>query len=168
MSSTNPESANIAAKERLVLGLQGRGAHLSFADAVADMPAALFNKKPDNVPYTFWHQIEHVRIAQWDILRYIAEPGHVSPSWPEGYWPNPSLETDEAGWQRTIARYHTDLQELIDLIQRDDTDVLAPVSHNAGRSILGSVLIVIDHTAYHLGEFVMGRQISGAWRSALA
>ena len=159
------DQVNTQAKERLVLGLEGKGAHLSFEDAVDAFPLSLFNRKPDHVPYTFWHQIEHIRIAQWDILKYIIDPEHVSPPWPDGYWPARSDEADEETWNNSIRKYRSDLDEFLELIQRDDVNVLEPVSHNAGRSIMGSALIVIDHTSYHLGEFVMGRQILGAWTS---
>ena len=158
---------NTEAKQRLVLGLRGKGAHLSFDNAISGFPSSLYNTKPENVPYTFWHQIEHIRIAQWDILKYVVNLRHISPSWPIGYWPDPSANADEQAWNRSIKQYEIDLKELVEMIQSDEVNVLAPVSHNDGRSILGSILIVIDHTAYHLGEFVMGRQILGAWRSEL-
>jgi len=166
--NTAMDQANREAKERLVAGLRGRGAHLNFESAVADMPGRLYNAKPDNVPYTFWHQLEHIRICQWDILEYIRNPGFTSPPWPEGYWPAQDAEADSAGWKKTIEEYQADRDELIRLVEADELDVLAPVPHNRGRSVMGSVLIVIDHNAYHLGEFVMGRQIMGAWKSELA
>ena len=159
---------NIEAKQRLVSGLRGKGAHLSFDGAVGDFPSSLYNTKPENVPYTFWHQIEHIRIAQYDIFKYVVNPGHVSPSWPKGYWPDPTAKADEQTWNRSIKQYEMDIEELVEMIHSDDINVLAPVSHNNGRSILGSMLIVIDHTGYHLGEFVMGRQILGAWQSELS
>ena len=154
-------------KQRIVQGLRGKGAHLAFADAVDAFPDSLMNTAPEHVPYTFWHQLEHIRICQWDILRYVVDPGHVSPDWPGGYWPGTSASADRAAWDRTITEYLSDLEEFVRLIEDEATDVLAPVPHNDGRSILGSALIVVDHTAYHLGEFVMGRQMLGAWTSAL-
>lgn len=155
------------AKRRIVNTLRGRGAHLHFDDAVAGFPESLMNIAPEHVPYTFWHQLEHIRICQWDIFRYIVDPGHVSPEWPGGYWPQWSQRADRHAWDQTIAAYHADLEELVALVERDDIDILEPVDHNAGRSILGSALIVADHTAYHLGEFVMARQMLGAWQSEL-
>lgn len=159
---------NIDAKERLVKGLRGKGAHMTIDQAVEGFPTSLYNVKPDHVPYTFWHQLEHIRITQWDILKYVVDPGHVSPSWPEGYWPDQSAEADEKAWNQTIEQYKSDLEELIALVESGDVNVLEPVPHNNGRSIMFSMLIVIDHASYHLGEFVMGRQILGAWKSALA
>ena len=125
------------------------------------------NTAPDYVPYTFWHQLEHIRICQQDILHYILDPNYLSPEYPRGYWPAKSATTNRAGWDRTIQEYNADLKEFILLIEGEETDLLEPVAHNAGRSILGSALVVVDHTSYHLGEFVMARQILGAWKSEL-
>lgn len=160
-------SANAEAKRRIVSALRGEGAHLPFADAVHGFPEFLVNTAPDHVPYTFWHQLEHIRICQGDILNYILDPNHASPEWPGGYWPAWSVTADQAAWDETIEQYYTDLEEFSRLVGRDDIDLLEPVAHNAGRSILGSALIVVDHTSYHLGEFVMGRQMLGAWKSQL-
>jgi DinB superfamily len=164
---TTDSTTQSEVKRRIVSGLRGEGAHLQVSNAVAGFPASLMNTAPEYVPYTFWHQLEHIRICQWDILRYIVDPGHVSPKWPDAYWPEASATADQAAWIKTIEQYHADTTAFVEMVERGDTDVLAPVSHNAGRSILGSALIVIDHTAYHLGEFLMGRQMLGAWKSEL-
>ncbi len=165
--STDDASAGAEAKRRIVSALRGEGAHLQFTDAVHGFPESLVNTAPDHVPYTFWHQIEHIRICQGDILQYIIDPNYVSPEWPGGYWPARSLTADRTAWDETVEQYHSDLEKFVRLIERDETDLLEPVLHNAGRSILGSALIVVDHTAYHLGEFVMGRQMLGSWKSEL-
>ena len=109
-------AANNEAKKRLIASLRGKGAHLGFSDAIQDCPENLINEKPPNVPYTFWHQLEHIRICQWDILRYVVDPDHVSPSWPGGYWPDPTATADVIAWDKTIADYGTDLEELVLLI----------------------------------------------------
>ena len=165
MPDNNPD---LEAKTRLISSLRGHGAHLSVEEATAKFPPELINEKPSNVPYTFWHQLEHIRICQWDILKYVLDPAHVSPSWPAGYWPDQELTAHAETWAKTLADYASDLEELVEFIERADTDVLAPVSHNNGRSVMGSALMIIDHTSYHLGEFVMGRQVFGAWDSALS
>jgi len=161
-------AANGEAKQRLVTSLRGKGAHLSYEDAVRDFPARLINTRPDHVPYTFWHQLEHIRIAQLDMLRYIADPQYVSPPWPAGYWPDTHATADESAWKKTIAAYYADLEELITLIEDPSCNVLAPVSHMEDRSIMRSALVLVDHTAYHVGEFVMARQILGEWKSELS
>ncbi len=167
-SAISAESMNIEARIRLVAALEGKGAHLSFDDAVRDFPEGLRNAKPPHVPYTFWHQLEHIRITQWDMLRYIEDPGHVSPDWPKGYWPDQAATTDGAGWDTTIRQYLSDLASLIALVNDPKVNLLAPIKHIENRSILRCGFIIVDHTSYHLGELVMGRQILGAWKSALA
>lgn len=166
--SAGLEAAAREARARLADGLEGRGAHLTFEEAVRDFPDGLINAKPAHVPYSFWHQLEHIRIAQWDMLRYIQDPGHRSPDWPEGYWPAPEAAADRAGWDRTVERYLADRRELVALVRDPGVDLLAPVAHMENRSIFRAALVIIDHTAYHLGELIMGRQILGAWKSLLA
>jgi hypothetical protein len=162
------EAMNREARTRLTGALEGKGAHLTFEEAVRDFPQSLMNTKPAHVPYTFWHQLEHIRITQWDMLRYIADPKHVSPDWPRGYWPDQGATTDRAGWERTIEQYLGDRADLIALAKDPEVNLLAPVAHMENRSILRSAFIIVDHTSYHLGEFVMARQIHGAWTSLLA
>lgn len=161
------EAANAEAGVRLVSALRGKGAHLGFDEAIRDFPAKLMNEKPNHVPYSFWHQLEHIRIAQWDMVNYIEDPSHRSPDWPAGYWPAHDATADPAAWNKTIALYHSDLEELIALIENPTTELLAPVLHMENRSIMRSAMLVVDHTAYHVGEFVMARQILGHWKSML-
>lgn len=162
------DGANAEARVRLVSALRGKGAHLSFDEAIHDFPAKLMNEKPNNVPYSFWHQLEHIRITQWDILKYIEDPNHQSPDWPAGYWPAQGATADSAAWDKTIAHYHADLKELVALVEDPKAELLKPVPHMSNRSIMRSAMLVVDHTAYHLGEFVMARQILGYWKSMLA
>ncbi|HUX12917.1 MAG TPA: DinB family protein [Spirochaetia bacterium] len=161
-------AANAETRIRLVAALRGKGAHLSFDDAIHDFPADIMNEKPNNVPYSFWHQLEHIRITQWDILKYIADPNHRSPEWPAGYWPAQSARADGAAWQKTLKQYHADLNALVALVEDPAAELLAPVAHMENRSIMRSTMIIVDHTAYHLGEFVMARQILGYWKSELS
>jgi hypothetical protein len=154
-------------RSRLAPAIHGHGAHLSFDDAVADFPTDLRNERPPNVGYTFWAQLEHIRIAQWDLLQYATDPNHQSPEWPKNYWPAETERADDEAWNATISRYQEDRDRLVALIQDKSVNLLEPVEHMGGRSIMRACVLVIDHTAYHLGEFVMGRQILGHWKSAL-
>lgn len=170
MSNTEIDlSAAVAeVRARLIPALRGHGAHMSFDDAIADFPAELRNRKPPNTPYSFWHQLEHIRIAQWDLLRYATDPDHSSPAWPSDYWPGSEEKADERAWCATIAGYREDLEGLVALVSDKTVNLLAPVEHMDGRSIMRACLLVVDHTAYHIGEFVMAEQILGHFRSALA
>lgn len=150
-------------RERLENLLRGKGAHLTFDDAIADFPAGAINARPPNVPYTFWHLIEHMRIAQWDILEFVRNPNHVSPEWPEGYWPAPDAETDGEGWQRTIDAFHTDLEGVIEIANDTSLDLNAELPHAPGYTYLREVLLVADHNAYHTGELAILRQVMDLW-----
>lgn len=167
-SEISAEQMNDEARKRLVSALEGKGAHLSFDGAVRDFPERLMNEKPPHVPYTFWHQLEHILRTQEDMIAYIRDPNYVSPEWPKAYWPPQDEKTDRAGWEKTIRQFHESRDRFVGLVSDPATNLLAPVKHMENRSVLRSTLIIIDHTAYHLGEFVMGRQILGEWKSELA
>lgn len=144
--------------------LQARGAHMDFDDAVADFPPELINAFPPQAPYTPWHLVEHIRISQWDILEYIRNPQHVSPSWPEGYWPDRSAQADAADWERSIQSFHSDLQAIQEMVADAKVDLFAPIPHGyGGHTILREALLVADHNAYHVGELAILRQVMGAW-----
>jgi len=153
-----------ALRRHLVNLLQGRGAHMPFEDAVADFPPDMINTRPPNVSYTPWHLIEHLRIAQWDILEYVRNPEHESPPWPEGYWPAPDAQTDVAGWNVSIEMFQRDLRDMQAIVEDPANDLLAPISHGYdGHTIMREALILADHNAYHVGELAILRQVMGAW-----
>ena len=143
--------------------LSGKGAHLTFDEAVADFPRAFINVRPPNVPYTPWHLIEHIRIAQWDILEFVLNPHHVSPPWPEGYWPDRMTHADKDRWNQTIESYRTDLHDLMDIVRDERIDLLKELPHAPGYTYLREILLVADHTAYHTGEFAILRQAMDTW-----
>lgn len=143
--------------------LRGKGAHLTFDEAVADFPADAINANPPNVPYSFWHLVEHMRIAQWDILEFVRNPNHVSPEWPSGHWPARDAETDLAGWQRSLDAFHTDLEAVIAIANDPALDLTAEIPHAPGYTYLREVLLVADHNAYHTGELAILRQVMDLW-----
>ena len=104
-----------------------------------------------------------MRIAQWDILEFCRNPKHVSPSFPEGYWPNGDAPPDADAWDRTLAAFRADLQAMQDLVADPATDLFAPILHGEGQTVLREALLVADHNAYHLGELVVVRRMLGAW-----
>jgi hypothetical protein len=151
------------AREQLLNLLRGGNAHMSFDQAVANFPIDKINRMPPNVPYTPWQLIEHIRIAQWDILEFIRNPEHVSPSWPEGYWPEREAEAGEIGWHQTIQSFRDDLQALQDIVADPAVDLYAPIPHAKDYTIFREILVVSDHNAYHIGEFAILRQVMGTW-----
>jgi len=154
-----------ALREAVLTLLRGGRAHVSFDKAVANLPAELRGKTPRGAPYTPWQQLEHMRICQWDILEYIRNPQHVSPEWPTGYWPRTAAAPTRTAWAQSVKAFRTDLRALEELAADPATDLLARISHDPeGPTILHELLLVADHTAYHLGQLVVLRRLLGAWR----
>lgn len=156
-------SAEIITRKELLALLDGGHAHMSFDEAIAEFPSSAMNTYPRNVPYTPWHILEHLRITQWDILEFILNPDHVSPEWPQGYWPAKTEQADAQRWMQTIQSFKADWQSLRDLVQEPETDLFAPLAHAPGYTICREILLVSDHNAYHIGEFAVLRQVMGTW-----
>ncbi len=150
-------------RRQLLQLLTGRNAHYTFDDAVADFPLGAINQRPPNVPYTPWHLVEHLRIAQWDILEFMRDPDHVSPEWPKGYWPDPQDTTNPAGWQQSLDRFRADLAAVVVMVEDETLDITAELPHAPGYTYLREFLLVADHNAYHVGEFAILRQVMGTW-----
>lgn len=150
-------------RDQLLALLQGGDAHMTFDEAVANFPRDRVNTKLPHVPYTPWHLLEHLRIAQWDILEFIRNPRYVSPPWPEGYWPAVEAQADEAAWEKTLASFRADLQSLEEIMADPSVNLYTPIPHANGQNILREILVVADHNAYHLGEFAALRQVMEAW-----
>jgi hypothetical protein len=152
-----------ALREHLDYLLGGGGAHLSFDRAVAGLPPELRGVKPAGAPHTAWRLVEHLRIAQRDILEFSRNPKHVSPDWPDGYWPPSDAPPDGASWDRSLTAFRADLAAMRALVADPNTNLFARIAHGDGQTILREALLVADHNAYHLGQLVLLRRILGAW-----
>jgi len=138
--------------------LREGGAHQSFEDFVGSFPPDLCGRKIDGLPYTPWQVLEHMRLAQWDILEFSRDGSHVSPEFPKGYWPEPEELGTPALWQKTIDEFRTDLKQMEALVENPSTDLYAKIPHGDGQTILREAMLIADHNAYHLGALaVMGR-----------
>lgn len=143
--------------------LAGGNAHATFAQALADLPAPLRNQAVPGVPYTIWHLVEHLRIAQADILEFCVNPQYVALAWPADYWPAKDSAVDEAGWQAALHAIAHDQQQFIDLLHDPATDFFRPLAHGDGQNILREALLIGDHAAYHTGEIILLRRLLKAW-----
>ena len=143
--------------------LRGGGAHLSFDDFVGSFPPDLCDRQVEGLPYTPWQVLEHMRLAQWDILEFSREGSHVSPEFPKGYWPEPEEPGTPALWQKTIDDFQSDLKQMEALVEDPSTDLYAKIPHGDGQTILREALLIADHNAYHLGALaVMARIVKSA------
>ena len=120
--------------------------------------------KPDNLPHTPWRLLEHMRLCQWDILEYSRNPEHISPEFPDGYWPEGKAPLTEEAWDKSVGKFRAELQEMQDQVMDPEVDLLAQIPHGErGHTVLREALLVADHNAYHLGQLVMVRKALGAW-----
>jgi hypothetical protein len=160
MKKNNEQSLR---KELLKL-LNGGGAHVKFSDAVADLPVDLRGKKPGKLPHSPWMLLDHLRLAQWDILEFSRNPKHVSPEWPSGYWPKTPAPPNSSAWYASIRQFEKDLKAMQNLIINPKTDLFAPIPWGDGQTILREALLVADHNAYHLAQLIDVRRLLGAWK----
>ncbi len=150
-------------REHLLELLRGGSAHAKFEDAIKAMPAKLRGVKPQNYPHSAWMLLEHMRIAQWDILEFSRNAKHESPKWPEGYWPKEEAPASAAAWDESVSKFRADLKAMEDLVANPKTDLFAKIPWGDGQTILREALLVADHNAYHVAQIVDVRRLLGAW-----
>ena len=148
-----------ALREHLLYLLGGGGAHVDFESVVGDFPVALVDRRVEHIPYTPWQLLEHMRIAQWDILEFSRDANHVSPKWPEGYWPAETATGGANEWRRSAESFRADLKAMEGLVADSSVDLYARIPHGEGQTILREALLVADHNAYHLGVLATLKRI---------
>jgi DinB family protein len=142
-----------------VINLLTKGeAHADLRSVLKNFPAKLRGRKPKDAPHTPWQLLEHMRLGQWDILRFIVDADHVSPKWPEGYWPKTDKPRDAKTWEKSVQQFFRDLNAISKLVSNPKRDLLAPIPHDTGQTLLREALLLADHNAYHLGQIVMVRR----------
>jgi len=150
----------IAELERL---LNSGGAHVGLEDVAKNIPFELLGEKPHGLPYSIWQLVEHIRIAQWDMLEFSRDDQHKSPKWPQEYWPVESAPKNEEEWENSLKHISSDLKSFIKLL--GTADLFEPIPHGSGQNLLREALQIADHTAYHLAEIVVLRRLLGIWRT---
>ena len=153
-----------ALRRHVVDMLRGGGAHVDTASAFRGVPARLRGEKPPGAPHTAWQLLEHMRIAQWDILEFSRNPNHVSPEFPSGYWPRNRVPTHPQAWSKSLRAFKEGLKQIEKLVADPSADLFAPIPRGTGQTILREALLVADHNAYHLGQLVLLRRLLGTWR----
>ena len=150
-------------REHLLFLLEGEGAHAGFEAAVKDLPPRIRGRKTNGVPHSPWELLEHIRLAQWDILEFSRNEKHVSPEWPSGYWPPSPEPPDDEAWDKSVAAFRADLAAMSALASDESVDLYAKIPWSTGQTILREILLVADHNAYHLGQLVLVRKLLGSW-----
>jgi uncharacterized damage-inducible protein DinB len=153
-----------ALRQHLLDLLRGRNAHADFDTVLADLPSRLRGVKPPGAPYTGWQLLEHMRIAQSDILEFSRDAKHKSPAWPDGYWPKTETPPSAASWNNSLRSFRADLKAMAKLVADKKTDLFARIPHGSGQTVLRETLLIADHNSYHLGQIVLLRRLLGTWK----
>ena len=146
-------------RQELLALLRGGNAHMRFSDAVADFPTEEINRPVPQGTYKVWHLLEHMRIVQWDILEFVRNPKHVSPDFPDGYWPRPEEKVTPAMWKKSVEGFEADLKAVQEIVKDPKTDFFNPIPHAKDYTVFREMVLVADHNAYHLGELVSLRRV---------
>jgi DinB superfamily len=158
------DKSDAALRKHIVELLTLGHAHATFDQAVKDLPMELRGKVPKGVEHSPWQLLEHLRLAQWDILDFSRNPKYQALKWPEDYWPTEKAPADEKGWDKSVRAFKKDLKEMCALVEDPKTDLFAKIPHGDGQTILREALLTADHNAYHIGQLVLIRRLLGAWK----
>jgi hypothetical protein len=151
-------------REHLLNLLSGKGAHIDWKESFDGIPPKMRGVRPEGLPYSLWELLEHMRIAQWDILEFSRDSRHVSPEWPQGYWPAAPAPAKASAWDDSLKVFARDLEAMKKLVASPKTDLFAKIPHGDGQTILREALLVADHNSYHLGQVLTVRRILGVWK----
>jgi hypothetical protein len=159
-------TADMSLRSHLKQLLEGGHAHARFEDVLANWPVEVRGRKPADLPYSPWQLLEHMRIAQWDILEFSRDPRHVSPDFPGGYWPSREDPPDATAWENSVNVFQDELRQMQQLVEDPNVDLFAKIPHGQGQTVLREALLVADHNAYHLGQLLLLRRLLGIWKEA--
>jgi hypothetical protein len=149
-------------REQLLRALRG-AAHPEVSSALDGVPSADRGRRAAGFPHTLWQLLEHLRIAQWDILEFGRNPNHESPEFPKGYWPESDSPPNDAAWKESLRAFRQDLRELEKIVADPEIDLVAPIPHLDGVTWFRELMLVVGHNSYHLGQFVQVRRALGCW-----
>lgn len=150
-------------RDHLLNLLSHRGAHCTFDDAIKNLPASLRGQRPEELPYSPWELLEHIRFAQADILAFCRDPDYEEPAWPDDYWPDEQAPPSESAWAESVRQFRSDLNAMKKLVADPETNLYAEIPHGDGQTYLREAMLVADHNAYHLGQLVTVRRLLDSW-----
>lgn len=148
-------------RKELISHLTEGNAHANYDAVVKDFPADLRGVRSYDLPHSAYQLIEHLRIAQWDLVEYALNPKHKSPDFPDGYWPKSPEPPDSKAWDKSIASFRNDRKKLVAALAQ--ADLLAPLPHTNNQSLASKTILLIDHNSYHLGQLILLRRLLGRW-----
>ena len=154
-----------ALRVQLVALLDWQDAHAGFDNAVAGIPPALLGVRPEGLPYSAWQLLEHLRLAQADILDFCLNPDYVEPAWPAAFWPKAPEPPSQAAWDEAVSAFRRDREALKQICTDRAVDLFTEIPHGNGQTYLREILLAADHNVYHLGQLVALRRLLGIWRA---
>jgi DinB superfamily len=154
-----PKQPNVSLRQHLANLLRMKGAHLTFQAAISDFPAHLRGVRPPGAPHSAWQLVEHMRLAQQDILDFSRNPAYQEKKFPDDYWPAEEAPPSEASWNASVRQFQSDLEEVQALLADTTRDLLAAIPHGQGQTLLREALLVADHNSYHLGQLMFLRKM---------
>jgi uncharacterized damage-inducible protein DinB len=150
-------------RRQLADALGWHHAHVDFDRAARELPAGARGRRPNGLPHSPWEILEHLRLAQHDILDFCRNPDYTEMKWPDEYWPQAAAPPDSVAWDASVAAFKRDLREMQALATDERIDLFSKIPHGSGQTYLREVILVIDHNAYHVGELVAIRRMLGSW-----
>ena len=154
-----------ALRDLLSRALAWQDAHATFNDAVSGIPPELRGRQPAKLPYSAWQLLEHLRITQRDILDFCVDSNYKEMKWPDDYWPSAAAPPSDQAWEQSVGAFEADREALQKLAADTSVDLNAKIPHGSGQTFLRELVLVIDHTAYHVGQLVLVRRLLGAWKA---
>lgn len=163
MSSKISGASNDVIIKNLIDLINGQNAHAGLDKALSNLTVDIAGAIPQNLPYSIWQLMEHIRIAQWDILEFSKNAEHKSPKWPDEYWPKERQPLNKAALTKSIDQIKSDRKEFLKLLEAPGADIYEPFSHGDGQNLLREALVLADHNSYHTGEIIIVRRLLNDW-----
>ena len=145
-------------RKMLVAMLVEQNAHAMFDQVVEKFPQKFYGVRPQGFVHSAWQLLEHLRIAQWDILEFSRDPKHKSPKWPDEYWPKAAGPKGPEDWKKSVKSFQSDLADMVKLVKNESNNLFAPFPHGDGQNLLREAMLVMKHNSYHLGQLMMLRK----------
>jgi len=151
-------------RKHLIELLDGGSAHATFDHVIADFPVRQRGKIPNGLPHSSWMLLEHMRLAQWDILDFSRNPKYQEMKFPDDYWPKTPAPSDQKAWERSVQSFQEDLEAMKALVNDPKTDLFAKLPWGKGQTILREALLAADHNSHHLAQLIDVRRLLGIWK----
>jgi hypothetical protein len=150
-------------KELLLEQFSKRNAHIGFDKAIDKLTVGDVGTRPKNLPHSIWELVEHIRIAQHDILDFSQNSDYQTLNWPDDYWPSSRRPENQQKWENSIRSFHQDHKSMEDFIRQTDVDLMKPLEHGNGQTLFREILLIVDHNSYHIAQIVQARRLLGSW-----